>query len=259
MTVSGAGTLTLNGKSNAITIAAGSSTAMQSISSKANGGCPSSLTTGQVYQLKDSRDNNVYYVARLADGNCWMLDNLRLGSTSTIALTSANTNSNGNFTLPASISSGFNSYTAAQINVASKDTVASTKYGSGSGKIGVYYNYCAASAGTICSSSNSSNASYDICPKGWRMPTGGSSGEYQALYTAYSSNVTIFRNALSTPHSGYFYYGSAYNQGSNGNFWSSTRYNGSDMYYLYVDSSRVGSTDYSNTRNYGYSVRCLLK
>ncbi|MBR0431091.1 InlB B-repeat-containing protein, partial [Candidatus Saccharibacteria bacterium] len=40
-------------------------------------GC-SSMTTGQVTALKDTRDNDVYAVAKLADGNCWMIENLRL-------------------------------------------------------------------------------------------------------------------------------------------------------------------------------------
>ncbi|MBQ6375315.1 hypothetical protein IJJ37_00020 [Candidatus Saccharibacteria bacterium] len=90
------------------------------------------------------------------------------------------------------------------------------------------------------------------------MPTGGSSGEYQALYTAYSSNATNFRAALSTPLSGRFGGNSVYGQGSYGNFWSSTYYDGYNMYDLDVTSANVypqssgGSSD-------GLSVRCVLK
>ena len=36
------------------------------------------MTQGEVKALKDQRDNNVYTVAKLADGNCWMIENLRL-------------------------------------------------------------------------------------------------------------------------------------------------------------------------------------
>ena len=42
-------------------------------------GC-SSMNTGEVTALTDLRDNNVYTVSRLADGNCWMTENLRLDS-----------------------------------------------------------------------------------------------------------------------------------------------------------------------------------
>ena len=89
------------------------------------------------------------------------------------------------------------------------------------------------------------------------MPTGGSSGEYKALYTAYSSTYATFRSALHLPFSGYFDDGSAGFQGSNGNFWSSTRRDNSDMYYLFVNSSRV-SPARNDGRLIGNSVRCIL-
>ncbi|MBR0488405.1 hypothetical protein IJJ39_01885 [Candidatus Saccharibacteria bacterium] len=220
----------------------------------------SSDCTTAAITVYDNRDQEAYLVQKLPDGKCWMLDNLRLGSTSTIPLTTANSNTNGNWTLPASITSGFNSDNVAQINVDSKDIVASTKYGNGSGKIGVYYNYCAASAGTICVSgyNNYSSASYDICPKGWRMPTGGSSGEYKALATACSSNPPYLRAALSTPHSGYFKDSSALAQGSSGLFWSSTNSYPNSMYTIYVNSSGADLASYDG-RELGLSVRCVLK
>ena len=98
--------------------------------------------------------------------------------------------------MPASVSSGFTNddsgRTVARINVDSKNTLYRYGYQSyqqeGLGKIGVYYNYCAASAGTVCAVSNTINASVDVCPKGWRMPTGGPGGEYESLYASYSNN-----------------------------------------------------------------------
>lgn len=130
------------------------------------------------------------------------------------------------------------------------------------GKIGIYYNICAASAGSYCYGNDTSygtssgNATEDICPYGWRLPTGGSSGEFQALYTTYSSNYNNFVDALSTPLSGVFRYGKAYYQGSYGYFWSSTRSNSPNMYYLYMGSSSVNPQNGGNRYN-GYSVRCL--
>ena len=38
------------------------------------------MSIGDVIALKDVRDNNVYAVAKLADGDCWMIENLRLNS-----------------------------------------------------------------------------------------------------------------------------------------------------------------------------------
>ncbi|MDO4747300.1 MAG: hypothetical protein Q4A70_03105 [Candidatus Saccharibacteria bacterium] len=43
-------------------------------------GC-SGLQQGSVTALTDQRDNNTYAIAKLADGNCWMIENLRLEST----------------------------------------------------------------------------------------------------------------------------------------------------------------------------------
>ena len=65
-------------------------------------------------------------------------------------------------------------------------------------------------------------------------------------------------DALSTPLSGNFNNGSANNQGSNGNFWSSTRNNDNNMYNLNVNSSNVNPQN-NNNRNNGNSVRCLLQ
>ena len=143
------------------------------------------------------------------------------------------------------------------------------------GKIGVYYNYCAASAGSYCygsgtdgtgapsSDPNTStirDVTEDICPAGWRLPTSSSNGEFATLYSAYGSSYTNFQTALSTPLSGSFNSGRAYSQGNGGFFWSSTWGStsyGGFMYGLYVSSSRVSPsvTDY---RSGGRSVRCLL-
>ena len=229
----------------------------------------------------DKRDDEPYLVQRLADGNCWMLDNLRLdltNSTTRNVLTTSNTHADstsltslksGNRSAGARYaSSGFaawdsdstsNVYNQAKANANHKYTVASTKYGNSSGKIGVYYNYCAASAGNYCydGGSGTGNASYDICPYGWKMPTGGSSGRYQTLYTAYSSNATNFRNALSTPLSGNFNHGVMDLQGTSGYFWSSTYYDSSRMYDLYVLSNNLLPAGY-NDRAIGFSVRCIL-
>ena len=40
-----------------------------------------SKTLNSVSALTDQRDNNTYAIAKLADGNCWMIENLRLEST----------------------------------------------------------------------------------------------------------------------------------------------------------------------------------
>ncbi|MDO4527009.1 MAG: FISUMP domain-containing protein, partial [Candidatus Saccharibacteria bacterium] len=263
ITVHGAATLTLNGKSSVTDYCTANNIADSNCMQK----MVASNCTTTAKTVYDARDGSSYKVQKLSDGKCWLLDNLRLGyagfASGVNYLDSTNTNTTNSIATSTfngwKKTSGFTSYTAPMINTASANTT-TTSYGSGSGKIGVYYNYCAATMQSYCyaSGSGTGNASQDVCPKGWRMPTGGSSGEYKALYTAYSSNATNFRNALSTPLSGYFYDSSAYSQGSYGYFWSSTYNNGSYMYYLIVGSSNVSPQD-SDDRGGGFSVRCVLK
>ena len=231
--------------------------------------CPTTATT-----VTDARDGEQYRVQQLADGNCWMLDNLRLGGSSAMNLTPSDTNINSNWTLPASTTTGFDSstgYTTAAVNADYKSTI-TTSYGVGSGKIGNYYNYCAASGGTYCyaSGSGTGDAQYDICPVGWRMPIGGSGSEYHSLCSAYdpsckgdeyseieADNPSSLQYNLSTPLSGRFSNGSAGSQGDYGYFWSSTMNFGSSMRILNV-ASDVAYPASSSYRYYGNSLRCIL-
>ncbi|MBQ3348742.1 hypothetical protein IJG90_04530, partial [Candidatus Saccharibacteria bacterium] len=223
-------------------------------------------------------------IAKLADGNIWFLDNLRLDLTdSTVKtnLTSATTNAtdtslgylkNGSGSSPyatAAVAEGMTAdYTKPYISTTYKTTINSdsTKnWGNGSHMYGVLYNYCAASAGSYCYVSNASpdgvNASEDICPAGWRMPTGDSTGEWGALDSLINnntaSNSASIQARLSLPLSGYFYDGSAHGQGSDGYWWSSTRGRGGNMYYFYAYAADTGATDYGS-RSLGCSLRCLF-
>ena len=60
--------------------------------------CDAKLNSGDVMALRDIRDDNTYAIAKLADGKCWMIENLRLGNyktdgtTPTETLSSINTN-----------------------------------------------------------------------------------------------------------------------------------------------------------------------
>ena len=136
---------------------------------------------------------------------------------------------------------------------------------------GVYYNFCAASTGSYCYDGESgspeyTNAQYDICPRGWRMPTSGWDeeigefiGEYNDLYSAYDHQYVVFRNALRIPLSGYYYYDSIQYQGVYGLFWSSTWYYGKEMYNVNVDGYGLYPSDnFYTDRADGTSVRCIM-
>ena len=228
-----------------------------------------------VYNLIDNRDNKTYQIARLKDDNIWMAENLDLGRTTlTIDLTSANTNLDTNATsITASTfnswikSSGTSSWTSAELipltasntsNNLDTDPTSNTPYGT-------LYNYCAASAGTICSAENSNNndATSDICPAGWRLPTGGDYGEFQALYdlTDYNTNAkmraSIANGGAAFALTGYFNNSTPAYQGSHGYYWSSTRVSGSYMYRLSLDTYSVYPANYGY-RYSGDAVRCVV-
>ena len=220
-----------------------------------------SMEDNTTYDLIDTRDNRTYQVAKLKDGNIWMAENLDLGRTSlTTDLTSSNTNLNTTVTASTFNSwrktSGTNTYTAGEfISVSGMDATSGTPYGT-------LYNYYVASAGTIAGTSNSSDASYDICPAGWRLPTGGSTGEFQALYTEYNSNALMrasIKNAgAAFALAGLFGNNTPVVQGTNGRYWSSTRRNNTVMHLLVLDTSDVSPKDY-NARSAGYAIRCVAK
>ena len=234
----------------------------------------------------DKRDNEEYLVQRLADGNCWMLDNLRLDPTEVeLASLKGNTNAtdevlayfkNGGGESPYPVngvssewtSSSQNSYVLPYINAGYKNTVASTTYGIGSGKIGVRYNYCAASAGSYCydASSGTGNAAYDICPAGWRLPVGGTTldpvNEFNNLYLAYDSDHVAYKTALSLLLSGGGDGGSG-SGGAYGYFWSSAPSGSSSISTYAMGILRIhpqyATPGDSYFRYYGGSVRCLLR
>ena len=245
--------------------------------------------------LKDVRDNNTYMVGKLKDGNCWMLDNLALDPTDATTaqnMNESNTNAtaaainnllNGGSsttgwsnTAVANVTTNFsnNSYIQPRINNASKNTLV-TSYGpastNGQAKVGIYYNFCAASASTYCYASGQGidvpgtiiDADQDICPANWRMPTGGdNSGEYYTLAQKYGSDATNTNSLqynLSTSLSGFYIDISASRQGSYGEWWSSTYFDSEvveSMYTLGVDSTQVFLSSYG--RESGQPMRCLI-
>ena len=218
----------------------------------------------------DNRDNELYGFQKLADGKCWMLENLRLGGSSAITLTTANTNSAGNFTLPASVAqANFKeaagaSWTSPQMNNSVKNTT--TSVGGATVKMGNYYNVCAMSAGTYCVNSANSNEgtiSYDICPKSWRLPTGvRNTSEFDKLYAAYSNNYDNFQKAVRVPLNGCLSADNSFPKGSYGCLWSSTKdtkaWSGQGMVRtLFIDKSKVQND--TSRHYYGQAVRCLMK
>ena len=235
--------------------------------------------------LTDSRGGvtQTYEVAKLADNNCWMITNLRLGSTTgAITLTPADSNVASNFTLPQVKSAGLiwdittnpgNNYdTPYAYGPVPGDT------GSGSANYGYLYNWSAATAGETRTTkpAGSGDTPYSICPVNWRLPTSGTGGVGEfAMLNAKMNNPSATAGSISGGTgfyqnwqyagpfkgvlSGLWYGGSFNSQSSNGLLWSrSAHASGANFaHYAYFNVSNVDPA-YGYFRYYGLGVRCLL-
>lgn len=211
-----------------------------------------SADCGQImYDNRDDSNSETAYTTATINGLCWMTTNLNLaGGTQ---LSNDNTNvpknyttsitgfTNGN-TLPPSSTSGFDNGSVAYV------------YNSGSTTCGnnqpcySYYSWYAANAGYPVTVS-----SYDICPKGWRLP---SKTELTALVNTYSTAAALTADPFSAT---YGYYGSSEFIGTFSGYFSSNTSGMGSPYYLYLSSySNSVGIDGEGGYGAGYSVRCVL-
>ncbi len=249
----------------------------------------SALNSNEVISLKDTRDNNLYTVAKLADNNCWMIENLRLDPAG-IAFTATNTNS------PTSdfITEAVNPNTSSNNTLCKTDNSAcddSIKYNANAinrnlverydgnnnynswYSYGIMYNWYSATAGNgtysfTTNSGISSNGvvSGDICPANWRLPTGGSSSssDINTLNRAVnngstSSDAGLVKFPVNLIYSGDYNYNTAGGRSTFARYWTATSA-GTDKAY------RFGLTQGGNPTPAGswnkwdaFAVRCLVK
>ena len=261
------------------------------------------LEIGETTTLIDNRDNTVYNIGRLADGDCWFLDNLALNIASQSVknkLSSQNTNASDlvlHFLKGEYIGSPSDqyatslakdsligpSYSDPRIYSGEKDTIpeSTIELGNGNHKVGIYYNYCAVSAGSYCYGDGSEgpgnpsgNATEDICPKAWHLPSGGPVGEYNELCSAIKGSscdsgaimpetYQELARQLSLSYSGLHSNNMVIGINQSGQYWTSTSSAtaGSSLPY---DMKRVIFSDgdimvnSNRTRDYGLSVRCKI-
>ena len=165
------------------------------------------LTVGKntITALTDSRDGEVYTIARLADGNCWMTENLRLDNDATISTTNThnpitvdnnvaiknNDGNTSNHLSPNSHSwctnwdsgcfdqSYLNTFNT---NLGGESAIASYNGNHDENRAfqwysyGNNYNWYSATAGNGKQETGSGvTVAGDICPTGWHLPYGGNS------------------------------------------------------------------------------------
>ncbi|MBR3324127.1 hypothetical protein IKG24_01125 [Candidatus Saccharibacteria bacterium] len=200
----------------------------------------SSLCDGATGSLTDSRDNQIYTVAKI-NGNLWMTRNLAIGcngssytygpSATVKYLSSSNSDTNGSF----------DTSTTAIGNSYEPRMICSSTYGA-------WYNYGMVSAGTATASSNPNTISYSICPKGWRVPTVNELG-------GLASQISVFQPVIG----GYYYYYDGANKSVGDGWWWSNE--GADFEYrkTYKSNGTDMVLDKSRSRKDGAYLRCVKR
>lgn len=242
-------------------------------------GC-SDLASGAVTALTDERDDNTYAVAKLADGNCWMIENLRLENTgahntdgslaqgynsSFIGLaspesadfsdsTTANSLYSTDNSTTATISGDYQSYRFPRYNNENTQSRQSSSDYSKRGStysMGNYYTWSAAIADTTNYSGGNHNTT-SICPAGWHLPTGANRvGEFALLDiglggtgTTSNTNTDLTGAVMSNRYRSYpnnFLY-SGYISGSSVSDRGNSGYYWSSYVFYYTGSFRLNLT-----------------
>ena len=209
--------------------------------------------------LTDTRDNNKYQVTKI-NGEVWMTQNLCITGT----VTAEGSNFTGaDFNVSEySLDSNDSSY-AGHCDSANGYNYPCSKY-SGDTTTGAWYNYAAVTAGTVEGNETLAGAIQDICPAGWRLPSGPSIITNTSLNklvgnttSGWQSTTTGLTN-FDAVSGGYYDGGTVQNAGY-GNWWSTTTLNATGRYSLSYNS---GNSQFSgnnpNDRRYGSFVRCVL-
>ena len=239
--------------------------------------CSTLSSIGSFVVVRDSRDNQPYTVAKLADGKCWLAENLRLNFANLQEDISASNTNNPSSTFMTTVNARpqpIQSWCSDQSQSCYNQVLF---YNSGNGgSYGFHYNWYTATAGRG-TYSTTGTATGDICPYGWHLPTGGNYGDVSVLSNAlggyqidgaaqYMSDYTnpsgtrmvkVFRSYPNNfMDAGYHYQSSQYYGVSR--YWTSTAQNNNVVRGLYMNSDYVDpGVYYTDYKYWGYSVRCL--
>ena len=191
-----------------------------------------------------------YTVRKLADGNCWMTDNLKL-TLSTSHSYEVATFSGGTTTwTPNQDTSSTNPY-----NVAiSQNTKANVNGGNW------YYPWYAATAGQGTNTANPT-INRSICPKGWRLPSSSEAvaPSFVLLNAAYATltPTEIKTYPFSYAASAFYYSGNLYNT-IDGIYWSSTAIETDNLsaYSLRFNANVVNPKSIYSLKSSGQTIRC---
>ena len=236
-----------------------------------------SAQKGLIGSLEDTRDGNVYTVAKLDDDNCWMTRNLSLAlwdeeNNTPITLTPEDSNVKEDWVSTTGKSEVWNDSSCANTPNSADCNIIKYYNPENSGKsqdplMGHLYTWNAAVVGTGSEIEQvGQNAGQDICPKGWELPTGGNGGQYQQLTSAINApnDATGSTKLQSSPYD--FPNPEAVLNiwngilGENYEYWSRTNDTEGTLgaYTLLLSSSSVLPRD-TSFRSRGRMLRCIAK
>ena len=255
-------------------------------------GC-SGLGSGQVTALTDSRDSNTYAVAKLADGKCWMVENMRYKPSVGTETTSFDTTNPGsqqysltniNRTLdPRAVSHQASPYYQwysyggyySWLSSVSTTTNNGTSYNNYNTNTSSY-----TTTGTTMAARSATDTvkNANICPAGWRLPrvayngytnaNAGSNSDFPYLnnvlngsYGNISGNFTASNNWRKYPNnfifSGYMNITEARFRGTKGMYWSSSLANSNYSFFSELAATYILSDYGWGHKIFGFSVRCV--
>ena len=241
--------------------------------------------------LLDDRDadgtgtKKSYKVRKLADGNCWMVENLAydlvgLYNNNKRGIGSRNDGTTFEMT-DANLSSGVAGYYTTTANAYNYVINPNTKVlsnitrnnytGNVTGQTEYYYNWTAATAGQG-SQSDAAIATIDgsICPAGWRLPTSHTSSLEQNIswgkltlaylnssmpYSGATGYQTLEQYPISLYRAGYINSGSQ-SGATSGSYWTSVVNDANSGYSLYYSTSSV-YPDGNSYKYRGLQIRCI--
>ena len=197
--------------------------------------------------LTDSRDGQTYRTRIMPDGHVWMIEDLRFGTCNTSAFTTYCGKSIQN-----QIAAGYYG-----VCIASKVAGGGNLYNwqAAMNHPNAVYNTSGNPSGNV--NGNSPNQWQGICPDGWHLPSGGSTGEFLQLYTSLCSNGTKIypgTGAFEGILSGLGYGGEAHDDGRV-YYWSSTYYDGANASSMAYSSGLYPQN--KNAKDFGFVVRCV--
>ena len=215
--------------------------------------------------MYDVRDNNTYIVRKLADGNCWMSENLKLNlGTPSAPVTVKRAKYNSTYTEDWTPTGTGGSDAAEPMNNNTKTPAPNGNY---------YYSWYAATAGSGTSAQTNTEAEYSICPSGWKLPanyTISTTKSYGSMTNAYglttngannsTNNTSTFEAfPLSFARTGEYVSGSPYGVGTYGYYWSSTATSDATYAYFLLYSTSYTYPQNNNVKYYGLPVRCVAQ